>query len=93
MISQYKFGLKRGGWQACAKPDELVRNGLLVDNPQVRQISGCRDPFEPCTEVMLETALQTLFAQYVLVGLAENFDTMLSTLIMSCGWPDVIYSR
>ena len=93
MISHFRFGISRGGWQADTSIPEIIKAGLLVDNLQVRQISGCRDASEPCTEVMLEEALKTLSERYALIGMAEDFDAILSTLIKLCGWPDIIYSK
>ena len=92
MISHFQFVNIRNEWPSIVPLDDLVRDGVLVDNLQVRQISGCLDPSEPCTEGMLERALITLDERYALVGLTESFDEMLGTLISSCGWPDIIYS-
>ncbi len=92
MISHFRYGVGRGGWGSDASPAELARAGQLVDNLQVRQISGCLDPSEPCTDAMVETALEILRERYAVVGFADTFDAFLGALIALLGWPDVLYS-
>lgn len=92
MISHYRYGIARKGWESDASPADLTLAGQMVDNLQVRQISGCLDASEPCTDAMVDSALEILRERYAVVGFADKFDAILGALIALLGWPDVLYS-
>ena len=92
-LSHFRYGLGRGGWHADAAIDDLIATGKVCDNPQTRQLAGCLDRAEPCDDVMLVRAKQTLERHYALVGLTDEFDGFLGALVGLLGWPEVIYGK
>ena len=70
---------------------ELINNGGVIDNLQVRMISGCLDKNEKCDEKMLEQAKYNLLNYYALVGLVDNFNVFLTSLLSGLGWPDLMF--
>jgi hypothetical protein len=75
------------------RPEETqVRQATrgIVDNDQVRRISGQEPPFGECTPAMLESAKRNLRRDFLLVGTTERFDEMvllLDTLLGSSSDP------
>lgn len=92
MISQYRFGIERGGWAADAKLTDLVAAGALVDNLQVRMLAGCEDPKIQCDQEMLQAALDRAERRFAVIGVSETFDAFLAALIQLRGWPEIIYT-
>ena len=93
MLSHYRYGVERGGWEEDASLGTLVRDGRLCDNLQTRQLAGCLDPHEPCDGAMLARAKENLAAHYAVVGQTENLDGFLAALIALFGWPELLYGR
>lgn len=91
-ISQYRFGIQRGGWDAGTPMAELFAAGTMADNLQVRMLAGCESPDVPCDEAMLEAARAALAARFAVTGVSDTFDAFLGALIRLCGWPEIIYS-
>ncbi len=92
LVSHFRYGVERGGWPAAAAIEDLLRDGLLIDNPQTRQLAGLRDPGAKCTPATLERALSNLRSHYGMVGVTERFDQVLKALIGLYGWPDLAYT-
>lgn len=92
LLSHFRYGVERGGWSAATAVDDLLCDGLLIDNPQTRQLAGLRDPSAKCTPATLETALSNLKSRYAIVGVTERFDEVLKALIGLYGWPDLAYT-
>jgi len=93
LLSHYRFGISRGGWTDESSLLDLAKSGAVVDNQQVRQLSGCLDPAVTCDETMLRAALKILKERYVLSATSDSFDDFLAHLITLFGWPDIIYSN
>ncbi len=91
LLSQFRFGVQRGGWLADAAIEELFRDGLLIDNAQTRQLAGLQDRNATCTPATLETALANLQSHYGIVGVTERFEEMLKALIGLFSWPDIAF--
>jgi hypothetical protein len=70
---------------------ELINTGGLVDNLQVRMISGCLDKSEPCDNEMLERAKSNLLNYYALVGFTDNFNVFLASLLLGLDWPNLMF--
>ena len=92
LVSHFRYGVERGGWPAATAIEDLLRDGLLIDNPQTRQLAGLRDPGAKCTPATLERALSNLKSHYGIVGVTERFDQVLKALIGLYGWPDLAYT-
>ena len=92
LVSHFRYGVERGGWPAATAIEDLLRDGLLIDNPQTRQLAGLRDAGAKCTPATLETALSNLESHYGIVGVTERFDEVLKALIGLYGWPDLAYT-
>ena len=90
-ISHFRFGASRGGWATDSDPAELYRAGLMVDNPQVRQLSGCKDARMPCDDAMLAEAIRNAEQRIDFAGPVERFDALLSILISVFDWPEILY--
>lgn len=91
--SHYAFGQTRGGWPAGTKLSALVDAGLLIDNPQTRQLAGLEDRGIAIAGRHLRFAKECLRDRIALVGFAEAFDDFLAKLIRLCGLPDICYGR
>jgi hypothetical protein len=91
LLSQFRFGVRRGGWTAATPMQELIRQGLMAENLQTRQIAGLVDPRAPCTGETLELALSNLRSHYTVVGTSERFDETLKLLVTLLGWPEIAY--
>jgi hypothetical protein len=92
LLSHFRYGVERGGWSAATAIEDLLRDGLVIDNPQTRQLAGLRDAAEKCTPATLERALSNLKSGYAIVGVTERFDEVLKALIGLYGWPDLAYT-
>ena len=92
LVSHFRYGVERGGWPADTAIEDLLRDGLLIDNPQTRQLAGLEDPGAKCTRRTLATALSNLESHYGIVGVTERFDEVLKALIGLYGWPDLAYT-
>ena len=92
LVSHFRYGVERGGWSAATAIEDLLRDGLLIDNPQTRQLAGLRDLGAKCTPATLERALSNLESHYGIVGVTERFDQVLKALIGLYGWPDLAYT-
>ena len=79
--------------QGLSDPEilKLINNGGLIDNLQVRMISGCLDKNKKCDEKMLEQAKYNLLNYYALIGLVDNFNVFLASLLSGLGWPDLMF--
>jgi len=91
--SHYRFGIQRGGWTEDTRVATLIGSGAMVDNAQVRQLSGCIDPREACNGGMLKAALRNLEESYALVGVSERFNDYLASLAELFGWTDIMYGH
>jgi len=91
--SHFYFGAERNGWSADAEPAEIYSAGQLIDNPQVRQISGNTNRDEICDEVMLKTAIANIDNHFDIVGTTENFGECLQALIAVFDLPDIVYAK
>lgn len=93
LLSQYRFGMQRGGWDESVSISEMIRKGLLADNLQTRMIAGLNNPASPCNADTLKTAIHHLRSEYAVVGISERFDDMLKLMITLLGWPDIVYGN
>jgi hypothetical protein len=93
LLSQYRFGIRRGGWSEKASVTELVEKGLIIDNLQTRMLAGLSDRSAPCTAETLKLAIEHLRSEYAIVGTTERFDETLKLLITLLGWPDIAYGN
>jgi Sulfotransferase family len=93
LVSQYRFGVQRGGWSPSTPIGELIEKGLLAENLQSRQIAGVMDRNTPCTAQTLKDAINHLQSEYTIVGVTDGFDDMLKQLITLLAWPEIIYSN
>jgi hypothetical protein len=93
LLSQYRFGMQRGGWNEDASISEVIQKGLLADNLQTRMIAGLGNQATPCTTETLKTAIQNLRSEYTIVGISERFDDTLKLMIALLGWPDIAYGK
>ncbi len=93
MLSQYRFGIERGGSTAETPLSSLVADGQLADDLQVRILADAGDVSEMCAEGMLSRAMDALENDYAVVGTSEDFDDFLAVMIAMSGWPDVIYEN
>ncbi len=92
LVSHFRFGVHRGGWQEAQPLDDLFRGGYMIDNLQTRQLAGLTDPKLPCTAAVLDQALANLRDHYGVVATTDHFDLALKALIALFRWPDVAYS-
>lgn len=88
--SLYRFGVERGGWKNGTAVADLVDRGLMIDNPQTRQLAGLQTASELCTEETLNTALNNL-KDFLFVGKAEQFEIGLQVLLSRLGGPGALY--
>jgi hypothetical protein len=88
--SLYRFGVERGGWKNGTAVADLVDRGLMIDNPQTRQLAGLQTASASCTEVTLNTALNNL-KDFLFVGKAEQFEIGLQVLLSRVGGPGALY--
>jgi hypothetical protein len=93
LLSQYRFGMQRGGWDESVSISEVIRKGLLADNLQTRMIAGLGNCANPCNADTLKTAIHHLRSEYAIVGITERLDDMLKVLITLLGWPDIVYGN
>ena len=93
LLSQYRFGIQRGGWYETTTVAQVMEKGQMADNIQTRQIAGITDRTTPVTAETLKTAIAHLRAEYSVVGVSERFDDSLKLLITLLGWPDVAYGN
>ena len=91
--SHFLFGAERGGWDMDIDPSKVFHKGLMADNAQVRQLSGCLDLNVPCDEKMLQSAIENIDKNFDFVGVSERFDTFLGVLLSAFGLPAVAYRR
>lgn len=93
LLSQFRFGVRRGGWSEDTSMAMLFRKGLLIENLQTRQLAGLLDAKAPCTDETLGRAIDNLRSSYAVVGITDRFDEMLRLLITLFGWPDIVYGN
>jgi hypothetical protein len=93
LLSQYRFGVQRGGWYETTPIAQVIEKGQIADNLQTRQLAGITDRTTPCTGETLKTAIAHLRSDYTVVGTSERFDDTLKLLITLLGWPDVAYGN
>jgi hypothetical protein len=93
LLSQYRFGIQRGGWYETSTIAQVMEKGQMADNLQTRQLAGITDRATPVTAETLKTAIEHLRAEYTVVGTSERFDDTLKLLITVLGWPDVAYGN
>jgi len=93
LLSQYRFGIRRGGWGESSPIAEVIEKGLIVDNLQTRMLAGLPNSSPPCTAETLKAAIAHLRSEYAVVGTAERFNEMLKLLITLLGWPDIAYRK
>lgn len=93
LLSQYHFGMQRGGWNEDASISEIIQKGLLADNLQTRMVAGLGNQATPCTAETLKSAIRHLRSEYTIVGISERFDDMLKLMIALLGWPDIAYGN
>lgn len=91
LVSQFRFGARRGLWPRATRIEDLFRDRRLVDNTQTRQIAGLVHRDAPCDEATLQAALGNIEWRYAIAGVAERFDETLKGLIALLGWPDIAY--
>jgi len=91
-ISHFRFRQGRGLLPKHSDFKELFDKGYLNDNLQVRQLSGERDYSKTCDEKMLQRAVDNL-GHYGIVGLAESFHEVISSIVTLLKGPDIIYER
>lgn len=93
LLSQYRFGMRRGGWNEASSIADVIEKGLIVDNLQTRMLAGVRDRSAPCSADTLKAAIGHLRSEYTVVGTAERFNDTLKLLITLLGWPDIVYGN
>ena len=93
LLSQYRFGIERGGWNETASIAQVMEKGLMADNIQTRQLAGVTDRAAAVTAQTLKTAVAHLRAEYSVVGISERFADALKLLITVLGWPDIAYGN
>lgn len=81
MLSHFKMGVGRGGWQANEPLSEVLRKGGLVSDVQVRMLAGITSPHDKVDDAVLERALQNLEEHYFLVGFSDTFNVFTSALL------------
>ncbi|HVT56418.1 MAG TPA: hypothetical protein VHD34_10295, partial [Xanthobacteraceae bacterium] len=91
LLSQYRFGIRRGGWSESASIAELIEKRLIIDNLQTRMLAGLSDRSAACSAETLKLAIEHLRSEYAVVGTTEHFDETLKLLITLLGWPDIAY--
>ena len=47
LLSQYRFGIRRGGWGESSPIAEVIEKGLIVDNLQTRMLAGLPNSSPP----------------------------------------------
>ena len=92
-LSHYRHGIQIDSWRYGTKLSELADSGRLADNLQVRMLAGCSDVRQRCDDDMLDAALQMMQRRCFVVGLTDDFETFLGSLITLCDWPQIIYSK
>jgi hypothetical protein len=93
LVSQFRFGVQRGGWSADTPVATVLARGGMADNLQTRQLAGLVDRRIPCTAEVFRTAIDHLNQDYTIVGIAERFDATLKLLITLLGWPDIAFGN
>jgi hypothetical protein len=91
--SHFLFGAERGGWDVNIDPSRVFQQGLIADNAQVRQLSGCMDLSIPCDEAMLDIAVRNVDEKFDFVGVSERFDEFLGILLSALNLPTVAYRK
>src|SRR5215213_2660795 len=93
LLSQYRFGIQRGGWNESVAIAQVMEKRLMADNIQTRQLAGVTDRATPVTAETLKTAIAHLRAEYSVVGTSERFADAVKLLITLLGWPDIVYGN
>ncbi|MFL2770151.1 MAG: hypothetical protein ACJZ9F_03990 [Rhodospirillaceae bacterium] len=90
LVSMYRFGVERGGWENGAAITDLNARGLLIDNPQTRQLAGLRLANQPCNQDTLDQAVENL-KKFLFVGKVEHFEQSLQAFLSLLGGPGFLY--
>lgn len=93
LVSQFRFGVQRGGWPESTSIGDVIAKGGMADNLQTRQIAGLRERSAPCTAETLKDALNHLRSEYTVIGVSNGFDDMVKVLITLLGWPEIAYGN
>lgn len=93
LLSQYRFGMRRGGWGEAMTIAAAIEKGLIVDNLQTRMLAGLPNSSAACTADTLKMAIEHLRSEYAVAGTAERFNEMLKLLITLLDWPDIVYGN
>ncbi len=72
---------------------DILERGYIVDNQQVRMISGCTDATVICDEDMLCAATKILEDSYDLVGTMDALNRFVCVLAAGLGWPQLLFRR
>jgi hypothetical protein len=71
----------------------MVEQRVILDNPQVRMLSGPEGMVGPCTEETYHRAANNLSLYFSLVGIVERANEFIQAMLAMHGWPTVAYPR
>lgn len=90
-ISSYNFHYQRGFLDETQNLEELLRQGVLLDNPQTRMLAGPEAMHGPCTEAIWQQALAHLEQDFALVGVTEQAHGFIGAVLGWLGFPAARY--
>ena len=90
-VSSYNFHYQRGFIDDTRTLDDLLCQGVLLDNPQTRMLAGPEAMHGPCTEALWQQALRHLEQDFALVGVTEHAHAFIGALLGWLDFPAVCY--
>ena len=92
MVSHYKLGVLRGGWDIDTPVKELRAKGLIIDNVATRMLSGVTSIDGDIDEKTLRVAKANLSKAFLVADL-HRLDDLCSSVLGVFGCPDVLLVR
>ena len=92
MVSHYKLGVLRGGWDIDTPVKELRAKGLIIENVATRMLSGVTSIDGDIDEKTLRVAKTNLSKAFLVADL-HRLDDLCSSVLGVFGCPDVLLVR
>ncbi len=89
LVSQFKLGLSRDGWDAGTSIEDLRSKGLIVDNVATRMLAGVTSGDIPIGQDSLEKAKSNLSKMFLASDLTCA-DALFGAVLGAFGCPDVM---
>ena len=92
LISHYRMGLQRQYWGPETPIEDLFKQGLLVADAMVRQLSGEITGDKPLDAANIDLALKN-FASMRYKGRVEDFDSVIGSILADYNIPFLAYHK